>query len=686
MYSQKLKPHCFKLLGVSIALVIAFFTPPLPAAPLDAEDQRLLNMNPVEILGSDLTSPSLSKYWEEQGTTSVSKKGEDPFNTPAAVYIISSEDIRRSGVTSVMEALRMAPGIQVARIDANKWAITARGFNFQFSKRILVLIDGQDVINPLISGVFWDEHIVPIEDVDRIEVIRGPGSVTWGTNAVNGVINIITKSARDTQGGYISALYGTEEKGAIYGRYGKKSNNDIYYRTYVEHKAIDSIDGVRTGRDLKNGFTNSQAGFRVDGGNSGDNTFLLAGNLYTADTGYLNTFPEPPLPFVFRPENKNAYGASLSGKLSNFTDKAETTLQSYLHYSDFTVADFEYKGLTSDLDFQQTRSLPNTEFTWGAGYRLYYDETTPSFHLVYDPSSQLDNLFSAFIQNKFSLMEDKVHLTLGSRFEYHDKIGFEPQPTARISYNLTPDQMIWTALSRVSRFPTRGERNISRQITGVSPFSPNAFSAFGKNLPQSHMTSDKTTTYEIGYKVKPLPGILFDFTSFYSWYRDLITYTPTLQDGNLILAFQGENRGRGESYGYEAAASWQATSTLRILGSYSFIDIKMFTPTGDITGDITLDNYAGAPGHQFNIQSQYNFASNIEWDNSLYYVSSLENVSLPGYTRFDTRLAYKPIHGLELSLVGQNLLDDVHQEFSDGYLIEPSEIGRSVYAKAAWEF
>ncbi len=668
------------LLSISLLLCL----PPHDAvAELSSEDKKLLEMNPEDILNSELTPPSVSKYWEEQGTTSVNKKGDDPFNTPAAVYIISSEDIRRSGVTSVMEALRMAPGVQVARIDSNKWAISIRGFNQQYSDKLNILVDGQSIVHPEISGAFWDEPIVPLEDIDRIEVIRGPGGVTWGNNATNGVINIITKHSKDTQGSAVSVLYGNEERGSVYARNSGKFSDNTFYRSFIHHKSINSSKHPQTRQVLETDWATSQAGFRIDGATGRNDDFLVTGNIYSGDVnGYLNNLPIPPV-YVFQPEDKRTIGANLNGKISRTAEDLESSLQSYLRFNNFTAENFTYKSLTYDIDFQQIFSQSTrNEVTWGLGYRLYYDEINQSFYYELDPSSQVDNLFSAFLQDKYALIEDKLFLTVGSKFEYYDKVGFEPQPSIRLSYNPTENQTLWAATSRVARFPTRGERTGGTQIISLSPLNPNGYAMFAPNDVNSNIKPDVSIAYEVGYRIKPRNDLSFDLTAFYNDYSDIISYAQTVQGNNLVFTFLGENQGKAESRGLEFSANWQKTNDLRLEANYSFIETKVTIPPTDITLDNDIDN----PSHQFSIRSQYNISSNVFWDNSLYYVSELENVSIPDYLRFDSRIAWRPIHGLELSIAGQNLLDDYHQEFTAGYLALPSTIGRSVYVKAAWEF
>src|SRR5437588_2583260 len=406
----------------------------------------------------DVTAVSLEDLWNMQ-VTSVSKRTQKVADAAAAIFVITQADIRRSGATSIPEALRLVPGLEVARIDQNKWAIGSRGFNGRFDNKLLVLIDGRSVYTPLFSGVYWNVQDVMLEDVDRIEVIRGPGATLWGANAVDGVINVITKPAQATQGGLVTAEGGTEERTAESVRYGGKLGNSAFYRIYSKYFEWEpSIDA--TGKAAHDGWNAVRAGFRVDTKSSGPNALTVQGDLYDSDYKETLTIPSlnPPYSSMFANDGDYA-GGNLLGRWNHSFSRSSTTLQVYfdrtnvLDNSLFTDHESVY-----DIDFQHDIHVGESqELVWGMGYRSIQDSNGSSFTVSLQPNHSSLNQFSSFLQDEVSFFDRRLRVTLGSKFEHNDFTGFEFQPNVRVLANIGKNQSDWAATSRAVRTPALTE-------------------------------------------------------------------------------------------------------------------------------------------------------------------------------------------------------------------------------------
>ncbi len=618
---------------------------------------------------------------------SLSKKKENSFDAPSASYVLSSDDIRRSGATSIPEALRMVPGLQVARIDGNKWAISARGFNGQFSNKLLVMIDGRTVYTPVFSGVLWDLHDYVLEDIDRIEVVRGPGGTIWGANAVNGVINIITKNAAQTQGAYVSQIIGNQDKSITEARYGGKTASNDTYRLYYKKSVRDGLENYRTRAYNRDGNQQDRAGFRYDISSIQNSVISIHGDVFDGRAqNYFNTTLNNP-----DQNDKSSKGANLvvnwNKKLSK---KSNFTLDAYFDYDQFRIPVLQRSAKTYDLDFQHFYNFSKeNQFTWGLGYRNISDDieestangTTP---LNYTPNNMVSYIYSSFIQNKFGLIPDKLYLTVGSKFLYNNFTGFEHQPNAKLAYYPTRNQTIWWSVSRAVRTPTRNEDGLN--LLGVQKGS-------------TAMNSEKLIAYEMGYRVKPYYRLTIDIATFFNQYNQLRTFDRSSTGG-----FIAGNNGYGESYGFELATKWQATDDLKLEFDYDFLKTTLHL------NNKSTDNYASnfamqfaegqSPQSQFKIKSFYNLTSKIEFDNIVYYVSGLPtsfststasglSVSprgIPSYFRFDTRIGYLATKNVDLSIGIQDLLDQTHSEFRPGSLSSQTLIGRTVYGKVVWRY
>lgn len=624
---------------------------------------------------------------------SAGKKSQRLSQTAAAVFVISQEDIRRSGVTSVPEALRMAPGIQVARINTHSWAISSRGFNGLFANKLLVLIDGRSVYTPLFSGVYWDTQDLMLEDVDRIEVIRGPGATLWGANAVNGVINIITKNAKDTKGGLLSAGGGSEERyfGGL--RYGGDMGDSGAYRLFGKGFSRDGSNrlGEESGDDDWQG---AHGGFRADWELDAD-TFSLAGDGHYQEKSA--DFLTPSLEAASAvPTTDNLYlnGANLIGRwLHKHSEGSETQLQGYYEHVERDDSVIEHDRDTFDLEVQQRqRILESHELIGGLGYRASRDHIDGTFVLSADPSRRTSNLFTAFLQDDYSLTE-KTHFILGSKLEHTEFTGFEVQPNARFLTNFSEGHTFWTAISRAVRTPSR--------IANDGTINVGAFRDPDSGLPgllsvrgSGGYDSEDLLAYEMGYRALLTPRFSLDLALFLNEYDDLQTAepgSPILSNDplptHLVVPFTFENKAEGTTHGLELVADWSVASTWRLVGTYSYLDVDI-----DLDSD-SLDRFASQtenenPTNQFMIRSQLDLPYSLELDSSLRYVSALTAASVDAYYDLDIRLGWRPVSDLELSIVGQNLLDDDHFEFApaDFVVLQSHELERGVYGKLTWRF
>ncbi|HKL82321.1 MAG TPA: TonB-dependent receptor plug domain-containing protein, partial [Desulfobacter sp.] len=394
--------------------------------------------------------------------TSVAKKSQNLSNSATAIHVITNEDIKRSGVTNIPDALRMVPGITVARIDANKWAVSARGFAGRFANALLVLIDGRSVYTPAFSGVYWEVSDVLLEDVDRIEVIRGPGATVWGANAVNGVINIITKHAGDTQGGYVALGSGNHENVISSVRYGDALGQDTFWRFYAKHQSRDEFT-LASGSDAGDAWTKTQAGFRLDSMLSSRDSLTIQGDIYEADIDQtlLLAGLTPPSYLTSTPVETDIKGWNLLSRWKRtLSPDSDFTLQVYYDGKNQAEDINESDRNTFDIDATHRFALGAwNDIVWGIRYRYTRDRFSESYIVSIDPTEEEDHLFSGFIQDEISLADDAVKLTFGSKLEYNEYSHMEIQPTIRALWKVNNEHKVWGAISRAVRTPSRFESN-----------------------------------------------------------------------------------------------------------------------------------------------------------------------------------------------------------------------------------
>jgi len=650
------------------------------AAERDSDDAAATGATAETATSGDLTALSLEELMSLP-VTSVSRRPEPRLAAPAPIYVITEEDIRRAGVTTLADALRLAPGMQVARITANQWAVGVRGFGTRLARSILVLIDGRSVYTPLFAGTYWEVQDTLLEDIDRIEIIRGPGGAIWGANAVNGVINIITKSAQATHGALVSAGGGNEERGFGGARYGGVIGDDFHYRVYSKY--FDRDGGFNPNGRSFDDWHMTREGFRTDWNPTARDHVQFQGDIYDGDAGEQEQVTQltPPTLRTVTQDAELAGGNLLARWRRVFSSTADIALAMYYDNTFRREAIFSERRNTYDVDFQNHLVLPfDQNLVWGSEYRHTGDRTGGGPTLVFTPKNRGDDLFTTFVQDEIPLWEG-VRLTLGSKFEHNDYSGFEWQPSGRISWAPDARQMLWAGVSRAVRTPSRIEHDLS--LTAALPGSD----AFARLLGDDAFVSEKVIAYEAGHRVQVLPQLFVDTALFYNQYSDLLTVEPQAPftepgvDGSrTIMPFVLRNRLHGESYGIEVAADAALTDWWRLHGAYSLLKIELRRDPG--SRDFSHQPIEGSsPRHQVVLRSTMNLPYEAQFDGVLRYVDHLPAQHVGSYVTLDLRVAKQVTRALELSVVGLNLAQDHHREFGGG-----TEVQRSVYGQVRWRW
>lgn len=629
---------------------------------------------------ADLKQLSLEQLMNVE-VTSVAKKEQRVAETAAAIYVITQEDIRRSGVTSIPEALRLAPGVTVSRIDANKWSIGVRGFGSRLSRSLLVLMDGRSVYTPLFAGVYWEVQDTLLEDVERIEVIRGPGGTIWGTNAVNGVINIITKSATETQGLLVTGGGGSEEKGFGGFRYGGKIGQDFSYRLYGKGFRRDGQFTAHAS-DFDD-WQSGQGGFRTDWNLSKGDSLTIQGDVYQGKSGQRTTVSSFSAPFsaVVR-DDTNFSGMNLLGRWRRaLSDTSNLAFQVYYDRTFRREPTFQERRNTVDLDFQHRFKITgDQELNWGLGYRYTRGDTESVPTIVFSPENRGDQLFSAFIQDEIMLVENRLRLTVGSKFEHNDYSGFEFQPSARLLWTPAERHYLWASISRAVRTPSRVEED----LVLTAAFSP-VVPTFARLIGNKSFEAEKVMAYELGYRIQPTDRFSVDVAAFYNRYSDLLSLesgTSFLEPpGNLIFPVLIDNKIKAEIYGFEVATDWRWLDWWRWRLAYSHLQLNLKNKSGSSDTTTEESTEGSSPHNQLSLISFVDLPANLQLDGVLRYVDNLPSQNIGRYFNLDLRLGWHASKNLELSLVGQNLLAGHHAEWGGG-----TKIQRGVYTKATWRW
>lgn len=616
--------------------------------------------------------------------TSASRIEENLRNTAAAVFVITADDIHRSGVTSIPEALRLAPGVEVARLGTHSWSISIRGFNSNIANKLLVLIDGRSVYSPLYAGVFWDVQDTLLEDIDRIEVISGPGGALWGANAVNGVINIITRSARDTDGGFAEMLGGNQDRLIAGFRHGGTIGDDVAARFYLKYVDRDaggsSLDRLKMAR----------GGFRLDWGQEQPDRFTVQGDIYDGEEpgDFQGPFTLGTLPVGTFRDKIDLTGANLLARWNRrLSDDSDLSLQVYYDQTGRNIPGIvDESRKTFDVDFQHHRRFGDrNDFLWGVSFRDTRDEINNTLFASFVPDNRDDQTFSLFLQDKITLRPERLFLTLGSKFEENDYTGSEVQPNLRLAWLVNEQQTFWAAASRAVRIPSRLDADLTLTAPITVPGIP--FPLYVNVNGNHDFDSEELLAYEAGYRIQSGENASFDITVFRNEYDELQTTEPQAPIlvlvpplPYIILPNALANGMDGHSTGGTFVANWQPLASWRLRFQYAYFDLELRNePTSQ---DATSTNIAGnSPQHQAAIHSFVDLPRNLSFYTGLRYVDELPNQDTDSYTAVDVNLGWRPRNNLQASIAMQNLTDDSHVEFGVG-----SEIERTAYLRIVWTF
>lgn len=626
--------------------------------------------------------------------TSVSKKPEPRAEAAAAVFVITQDDIKRSGVTTFQDVLRLAPGVQVAKISSDKWAITTRGFNGQYSNKLLVLIDGRTIYSPTFSGVYWDAQGTLLEDIERIEVIRGPGATVWGANAVNGVINIITKSAEDTTGGLVTLVVGTEEKVESTFRYGHQLSETSWGRIWLSYSEKDSSPLFSGRGDANDDWESIRGGFRLDGKPNARTEWTLQGDIYTTDANqlifpYLQPFP----PFISGFEDDyTTSGWNILGRWQYETLNGEV-LSAQIYY-DFFERDevfVPHENTTFDIELQYQKDFTaNQQVTVGLGYRRVDSGFMSSFQAQITSPDEEQNYFSGFIQDAISLIPDALTLTLGTKWEQNEHTGHQWQPSVKVLYKPLEHHSFWAAISRARKEPSQFEIGGS-VIARVDPNQP-PFPAIYGVIGADSYEAETLIAYETGYRWYASKKFSLDLAIFYNAYDKLADSDLSKPIDRTF--FELNNEGEGTSYGAEIALKWKPWKRIHHNLSYSFIQLDM--SSGSLIPSSKPEiNEESAPAHQLSLFTKISLTPKWNLNVWLSYIDNLGGTSraalmqgqtIDEYIDLDLTISYQATENLTFKLVGQNLLEPENLEYISETFVPPTEIEQGIYLKALWSF
>jgi iron complex outermembrane receptor protein len=663
--------------------IIAWITILVIAGPLTHSQQP-----------GDLTQKSLEDLMNIE-ITSVSKKEQKTSEAPAAIFVISREDIRRSGALNVPDLLRMVPGVDVAQIDTGKWAISARGFNGQYSDKLLVLVDGRTVYTPVFAGVFWDSQNILLDTIERIEVIRGPGAAVWGANAVNGVINIITRTANDTPGGSLIAGAGSSGTGPEEFRYGGNTRNLGAWRVIAEgfhYNALPALGGL----DGHDDWRLIRGAFRTDSKFSAKDSLTTEGEVYESNAGERADTPvslQPPVNAVLALRDRSSGWNVLTRWNRIISPRSQTSLQVYFDRTNRGDTTYSIGLNTFDIDFQHHRTWSSRQdIVWGFGCRVSADGTDPTLRVSFTPKDRGTDLFNLFAQDEIVLRPDELKLSLGARVDDNDYTGFGLEPSARLVWTPGSRSMFWGAISGADRTPARSDTNI-RVNYGAFP-GPGGIPVLVSLFGNPNQKNEHLTAFEAGYRDTWSSRFSLDSTVFYNRYRDLTSVEPgaTRLEANpapphLLTPSAFGNGLYGETHGIEVFANWKAARFWTLSPGYSFFSAHLHRFAGSQDFTDVAGTQGSSPDHQAQLRSSVSLPRNVQWNTAAYFVNRLPALAVPSYTRLDTNLIWDAGEHFSLSVAGQNLLRNLHPEFSGlDTSVQPGLMRRDAYARIAWSF
>ena len=652
------------------------------SAAYGSESNRLINLMDMSL--TDLATMPVT-------VTSVSKRPETRHQAASAVYVINQEDIRRSAASSIPELLRMVPGLEVARIDGSRWAITSRGGNHEFANKLLVMVDGRSVYSPIFGGVYWDAQTLPLRDIDRIEVIRGPGGSIWGVNAMNGVINIITRSAEETQGGVVSAHAGSAERLATL-RQGTAIDDQTFVRVWGQGQDVDSLERERGIAD--DDWTTSQIGFRVDS-RHGEQAWELDGQLYQGRLHNSSVLPQltPPYTRLLNDEVDTGGGHLRLAWQRPLGADQNLSVQTYYDRSHRELDFYSEVIHTLDVELQHDWQLnEQQQWSWGANVRHSWDELDTRKPLQFFDERGQSRLQSLFGQYTHTVGDGRGKWILGSKVTHSNSSDLALQPSVRFAWNLNTEHLVWGSVSRAVRSPSRFEQGTRYDVFAYPDPSGGPLPVLAVTEADGTFSDEKMTAYELGMRNRFTHSLTLDTALFFNQYEALLAleagqpYLETEpQPAHLVAPSVYTNYSDATSYGLESALDWTPAADWRVAFSYSYLQTELEEdPAPGIFEFASLSRYS--PRHQLKLRSYYNFASHWELDTLIYYTDDLASLGVEGYTRLDLRLGWNPLPQLQLSIGGKNLLEAHHREFDRTLVAVASEVERSFYVNAAYAF
>jgi iron complex outermembrane recepter protein len=627
--------------------------------------------------------------------TSASKKQQKLSKVPAAVFVISKEDIHRSGATDIPDLLRMVPGLDVAQVNPGVWAISARGFNGQYASTLLVLIDGRSVYTPTFSGVYWDAQDVPLDSIERIEIIRGPGAAIWGANAVNGVINIITSNALETQNGIATATGGTLEHGSGMMRYGGLIGSHGAYRVFADSFQMGHFL-TPDHQDAEDNWYRFHGGFRVDTNISATDSLTVEGEGVRGNEGERTTTIVsllPPVNATLDLRDRFSGWDVLARWKRTASSGSESSLQIYFDRSNRGDTTYGLGLNTLDFDFQHQQAWGRRQdLVWGLGYRVSSDHTAITFRSQFTPQDLTTQIFSAFVQDEIAIRPDRLYVTLGTKVEHAHYNGFNLQPTARVTWTPDSRNMLWADVSGAQATPSRDFTSI-RFNYAVYP-GPGNLPVLLSLIGNPNQKNESLIATEAGFRKQISDKISFDSTIFFNRYHDIVSEepgSPILETNpppvHLLEPIYLANLLYGETHGIEMFANLKLADRWTISPGYAFLTMHLHRDANSMDVTTGPETEGGLPSQQAQLRSNVNLAWHWQWTTSAYFVGRLPAPGIPSYTRLDTNLAWQLSDKISLVLAGQNLMRDLHQEYSGPDLTRlPSLVPRSAYARLTWRF
>jgi iron complex outermembrane receptor protein len=622
--------------------------------------------------------------------TSASRKEQRAGDVAAAVFVITQDDIRRSGMTTIPDLLRLAPGVEVAQINSNKWAVSVRGFNALFANKLLVLVDGRSIYNRIFSGVLWDTEDLVLDDIDRIEVIRGPGAAIWGANAVNGVINIVTKSAADTKGGLVRADGGgSGGQGTV--RYGGTLGS-ASYRVYSQWTGRDE-SLIAPGIGANDGSHSTTTGFRADW-SARPGAFMLEGDFTAGQARALwpNLNPQTAAGDPLANVPTDTEGGHVLGRWTHTrASGASLQIQSFADIASRLEPVGDYRRRAFDVDTQYHTALgAHQDVVAGAGYRFIDEEFLGHVYLTMNPAQDHSSLLTAFMQDEIELLRNRLAVTLGSQVQYDSESGAGVQPTARVMWKALPRQRLWAAVSRALRTPSLDEHAVRLVYPPVASASglPLIVSSLGNPAAETETLVDA----EAGYRLEIGTAASIDVTGFVGRYDHLVTNevgAPIVQfvpSPQIIVTSRVGNQLNATTRGVEVAGHWTPVRAWRFDGSYTALHV---TPQLAVTSQDPLAASAdgSAPRAQWQVRTVFSPGTRASLDVALFHVGPIEQLQVAAYTRADVSAEWRFSRRVSAMVIGQNLLDAAHAEFAGNQsLLLPTQVPRSASLRLRWTF